>query len=77
VTITAYRPPAPTPSILTEVVCRDHRQRFQACASVSASIWAAGLNSCGTPAERAAWQREYAEHLHTLTRIWAPPVDDG
>lgn len=76
-TITAYRPPAPAPSILEEVVCPDYQRRFQACASVCASIWAAGLNSCGSPLERECWQRSYAEHLRTLAQVWTPTSHDG
>lgn len=66
----AYQPPPPSASILAEVVCPDEQQRFRACAAVCASIWAAGLNSCGTPVERLHWQRSYAEHLRKLAVAW-------
>lgn len=57
-------------SLLAEIACPDEVQRFRACAAVCASVWAAGLNSCGTPAERLHWQRSYAEYLRKLAVAW-------
>lgn len=65
-----YHPSAPPAALLAEVVCPDLQARFRACDAVCTTVWAIGLNSCETQAERAAWQERYAAHLRTLARAW-------
>jgi hypothetical protein len=68
---TTYRPAPPAASILTELVCADQQQRFRACEAICASVWATGLNSCATPAERVSWEHSYLQYLQQLAEAWS------